>query len=118
MKLETLFKLYQKEREYQTCCFGEYEELNSLNLASFLLFIETYIEKSKKAYCGPWQPEFTYSEWLKNCKEMQEGSAPEKAYEELIKIFTLAGAALETFTDIDPERWRENSEEDLVKWKK
>lgn len=118
MQLETLFKLYQKEREYQKCCFGEYKDLDSLNLASFLLFIEEYLNKSKKGYCGPWKTDSERSEWLLNCKEMWEGSSPEMAYEELIKVFTLAGAALETFAEIDPEKWRENPEEDFAKWKK
>jgi hypothetical protein len=40
-----------------------------------------------------------------------------KAYEELIKIMALAGAALETYTDIDPAKWREDLEAHMSKWK-
>jgi len=118
MKIETLFELYKKEREYQRCCFGEYKDVDSLNFASFLLFIEEYLKKSQQGYCGPWVTDIERAPWLLNCKELLEGSAPQKAYEELIKIFTLAGAALETFADIDPDKWRENAEQDFVKWKK
>lgn len=56
--------------------------------------------------------------WLINCEEFKNnGIAPVKAYEEIIKVMSLAGAALETYTEIDPSKWRENSEVDALKWK-
>jgi hypothetical protein len=110
-----LFKLYEKEREYQRCCFGEYRDLHSLNLASFLLFIEKYIERAKKGYAGKWDDDLP--EWLKNSVEMSEGSSPVTAYEELIKVFALTGAALETFCNIDYELWRKDPQEKIRKWK-
>ena len=115
MDKPTLFKLYTKEREYQKCCFGEYSEIKSLNLASFILFIEEYIHRAKKCYSGKWD---TISpDWFHSSTEMFEGSAPIDAYMELIKVFALTGAALETFTEIDVNNWRKNIEQDTLKWK-
>jgi hypothetical protein len=115
--LETLFKTYLKEREYETSIFGRYEDLRSLNFASFILFLEIYIDKIKKAYADTWDTEMPW--WMTKCKEMEEsGEAPIKAYEELVKLFTLAGAALETYTQLDPRMWRRNAEDDMKKWKK
>jgi len=116
MDIRSLFELYTKEREYQRCCFGEYSDVKTLNLASFLLFIEEYLQKSKKGYCGKW--EANLPTWLCNSEEMKEGSAPAEAYEQLVKVFVLAGAALETFTTIDPAEWRKDLEEESTKWKK
>lgn len=116
MKLKELFELYQKEREYQRCCFGEYSDINSLNFASFLLFIEEYLKKAKEGYVGKWGPQLP--PWLDTTSEMREGSAPAKAYEELIKVFVLAGAALETYADIDVSEWRKDPEDDIRKWAK
>jgi hypothetical protein len=116
MNIRGLFEVYQKEREYQRCCFGEYSDLESLNFASFLLFIEEYLSKAKKGYCGKWDAELP--SWLFNSNEMKEGSAPVRAYEELVKVFVLAGAALETFADISPTEWRKDLEEESNKWKK
>ena len=116
MNSRELFKLYQREREYQRCCFGEYSDIKSLNFASFILFIEEYIQKVKKGYSGKWDT--TSPSWLLNSNEMKEGSAPVEAYEQLVKVFALAGAALETFADINPNDWRENPEEKSSKWKK
>ena len=107
--------LYGKEREFQTRAFGEYRNVKTLNFASFLVIIEEYLTKAKSAYAGKWSKELP--PWLKNCAEHEvEGSAPAKAYEEMVKIMALAGAALETYGDYDPERWREDLETDLQKW--
>ena len=116
MDTASLFKLYEKERDYQKCCFGEYSEIDSLNLASFILFIENYIERTKKSYCEKWDD--CLPEWFINSKEMKGGSAPVTAYEELIKVFVLTGAALETFLNVDVEEWRRNLHEEVIKWKK
>lgn len=116
MNISDLIALYEKEREYETRIFGNYAEVEALNFASFLLFLNEYIDKALIAYTGKWDTELP--PWLVNCKEFQQdGSAPVKAYEEVIKIMALAGAALETYANIDPERWREDLEMCLSKWK-
>ena len=115
MNISTLMELYKKERDYQTCCFGDYGDVNSLNFASFLLFIEEYLTKAKKGYSGKWDKQLP--SWLINSKEMDEGSAPVRAYEELLKVFVLAGAALETYANIDADEWRKDPENEIRKWK-
>jgi hypothetical protein len=105
MTIEELFQVYQKEREYQRKAFGEYKKNPTLSIASFLTFIEEYLEKAKKAYVYEWSDQ--KPDWLESSKEFSElGSAPIKTYEHLIKVFALTGAALETFSSIDPEKWR------------
>jgi hypothetical protein len=53
-----------------------------------------------------------------SCSEYKNHKvAPVKAYEQLIKVMALAGAALEAYADIDPEKWRQNPEKDGEKWK-
>ena len=37
----------------------------------------------------------------------KQGSAPVDAYEYLIKVFVLAGAALEAYTEVNVSNWRE-----------
>lgn len=112
---ENITKLYERERQYQISAFGEYQDIRALNLASFLVFLEKYLERAKAAYAGKWKKELP--PWLQMTKEFQlEGSAPVEAYEELIKVMTLAGAALETFARIDPELWRTDPNE-ASKWK-
>lgn len=109
-------ELYEKEREYERSVFGEYHNDPSLSFPSFLIFLEEYVKKAKKAYAGKWEKDLP--PWLKGCKEhMNGGYAPVKAYEEVIKVMALAGAALETYTAIDPSKWRENAESDAEKWK-
>jgi len=109
-------KLYDKEREYERKIFGEYHNNPSLSFPSFILFIEEYVRKAKEAYAGKWEKELP--PWLENCTEHENcGSAPVKAYEEIIKVLALAGAALETYSIIDPDKWREDSESDISKWK-
>ena len=106
MNESTLIELYKKERAYQKKCFGEYANVKSLNFASFLEFIEEYLRKAKTAYCGPWNKEIP--DWMNNCKELEEGTAPFEAYAELIKVMALSGAALETFSELNPHKWRLN----------
>jgi hypothetical protein len=116
-KIDKMCELYIKEREYQKSIFGEYSNNPNFNVATFLQFIEHYLEKSKKAYVSKWTKE--RPEWLKDCTEFlgepDERTAPIEAYEQLVKIFTLAGAALESFTDIDIDKWREKGIKD--KWR-
>ena len=110
-----IMKLYFKERDYEIKVFGDYADDQSLSFPSFLLFLKTYVDKAIEAYTGKWERELP--PWLKSCKELENhGVAPIKAYEEVIKIMALAGAALETYTEIDAEKWRENSDKDSEKW--
>lgn len=116
MNKEPVVKIYIKERDYEQYVFGDYREIDSLNLASFLNFLESYIEKAKKAYSGCWQNHLP--PWLNSCKEFsQGGSAPIKTYEELIKVMALAGAALETYAEVNPSEWRVDYEDESKKWK-
>ena len=115
MEVKKLLELFIKEREYQKKVFGK--ENNELNVASFLNFIEEYLRKAKKSYCSKWESWDDKPEWLIDCKEFKnQDFAPDKSYEYLIKVFVLAGAALELLTDINPEEWREN-DEIKEKWK-
>lgn len=108
-------QLYERERDYQKCIFGNYEDLEFLNVASFLTFLEEYVARAKKAYNGPWKNE--RPAWLKNCSELKTNpSAPIETYENLIKIMALAGAALENYAEIDPELWRINPLLEGAKW--
>jgi len=116
MELSKLIELYKKEREYETRIFGDYAKVEPLNFASFLIFLKQYADKALVAYTEKWDT--TLPPWLINSKEFQQdGSAPVKAYEEVIKIMALAGAALETYAEIDPEKWREDIEMCLSKWR-
>lgn len=115
-KNELVKRLYDIEREYQKCCFGDYKDIDTLNLASFLEFIETYLKRAKEAYSGPWSRDTP--DWMVTCNEMKSGNAPIKTYEELIKVFALAGAVLETYTTLKPENWRKNPDSYGTKWKK
>ena len=109
-------ELYKKERDYERSVFGEYHDDPSLSFPSFLIFLEKYVKRAKEAYGGKWESELP--PWLRGCKEhMNGGYAPVKAYEEVIKVMALAGAALEAYTIIDPSKWRENAESDAAKWK-
>jgi len=111
-----IFLLYEKEREYENCVFGDYKNVPSLNLASFIIFLDIYLKKVKEAYTGKWEKELP--PWLLKCKEHdQNGTAPVKAYEEIIKIMALAGATLEAYTEVDTSKWREDLENEMKKWK-
>jgi len=115
MNVLQVLELYGKERAFQTKAFGEYKDVSALNIASFLLLIEEYLEKAKKAYASKWSSELP--SWLPNCAEHNiEGSAPVKTYEDLVKIMALAGAALETYGEYEPDKWRADLESDLQKW--
>jgi hypothetical protein len=116
MKSEDVIKLYEKEREYQKSVFGDYATDKSLSFPSFICFLQTYIKEVELYYTKRWQR--ILPEWMLNCIEYKNHKvAPVKAYEQLVKIFTLAGAALETYADIDPNKWRLNPEKDGEKWK-
>jgi hypothetical protein len=113
MDQETLFKLYMLEREYQRRAFGDYRNNDSLNLASFIVFLETYLKRAKESYAENWTPNLPG--WLEGCTESNDqGTAPVKTYEFIIKIMALAGAALETYTEINPDEWRRDGVKD--KW--
>lgn len=106
MTRNEIIKLYEKEREYQTKIFGEFKNNPSLNLSSFLMFLDSYLQKSKKYYVSKWSKDLP--PWLLSTKEtILQGSSPSECYEELIKIFALAGAALESYAAIDVSKWRE-----------
>jgi len=110
-----IIELYKKEREYERSTFGDYEDIKSLSFPSFVILIRQYLEKVEKAYAGKWSRELP--DWLINCAEFeQSGTAPVEAYEQMIKLMTLAGAALETFSKIDTDKWREDPEIDRMKW--
>jgi hypothetical protein len=114
MRKEELIKLYEKEREYQNEVFGEYKSNPSLNLGSFLLFIDNTLQKAKKYYVSKWTNDLP--PWLLTSSEyLSQESAPANTYEELIKIFALAGAALESYAAIDSSKWREEGVKD--KWR-
>jgi hypothetical protein len=109
MESEKIMELYMKEREYQQKIFGDYKHNPNLNIASFMNFIEEYISKAKKSYSDPWTSAVEAPDWLDNCSEFKtQQLAPVKSYEYLIKVMALAGAALEAYTEIAPEYWRED----------
>jgi len=116
MKRKNLIELLEKELTYQVSIFGDYKNDPNLNVASLILMIRTYLDKAEKAYVSKWVHDSP--DWLISAKE-QGGSLetkpmPVKTYEELIKVFALTGAALEAFTNINPEHWREDGIKD--KW--
>ncbi len=105
-----VFLIYSKERKYQKMIYGEYENNPSLNLASFLVFLKDYIDRAISSYTQKWDHELP--EWLLECREhARQGTAPVEAYEELIKIHALSGAALEAFSLINVDKWRENQDQ-------
>lgn len=106
MNQDKIFELYIKEREYQKEIFGDFKDNPTLNLASFLILVDKYLKKATNSYLDKWHSNLP--DWLLSCKECeQQNTAPVTSYEDLIKVFALAGAALETFTEIDSSRWRE-----------
>jgi len=105
MRFEDIVDLYAKERNYQAIIFGDYSKNPALNFGTFIIFLDQYLEKIKKAYVSKWDRELP--DWLMTSKEfIQQKSAPVEAYENLVKLMALAGAALEVYTDIDVEHWR------------
>jgi hypothetical protein len=114
--MDRILDLYKKERDFESKVFGSYADVESLNLASFIAFIEEYIKKVRSSYTGKWDSELP--PWLITCREYElHGNAPVKAYEDMIKIMALAGAVLETYTQIDVSKWREDLEAAIQKWK-
>lgn len=118
MNREKVIELYKKEREYEESIFGDYGLDPNLNVASLILIIEESLKKAKKSYVSKWQ--YSIPDWLILAKESgsidKPNTVPVKTYEELIKIFALAGAALEAFTEINPSLWRDNGIKE--KWNK
>jgi len=107
MTQNEIFELYSKEREYQKQIFGDFKDNSTLNLASFLVFVDKYLKKAVSSYSDKWHSNLPY--WLITCREYElQNTAPVTSYEELIKVFALAGAALEAFVEIDPSSWRED----------
>ncbi len=105
MTKDDLYDLYEKERAYQRKIFGNYNDNPALNFGTFILFLDRYISEIKKSYVDVWDR--TLPSWLIECSEYNlQRTAPVKAYEDLIKLFTLAGAALEIYTNIDLSEWR------------
>jgi len=114
MTRDEIMELYKKERDYQTSVFGDYKNNPSLNIGSFLVFLDNYLNKAKKYYVSKWTK--LLPPWLVATKEsLIQTTAPAETYEELIKIMTLAGAALESCCKIDVSKWRENGIKD--KWR-
>jgi len=106
MNIIDLIELYKKERLYEQTVFGNYKNDKNLNIASFLVFLKHYIDKAIESYTNKWSNELP--EWLLTCREYEINKrAPIKTYENIIKIMALSGAILESFSDIDPEKWRE-----------
>jgi len=115
MNTEDVVKLYEKERNYQRTAFGEYQNNPCFNLASFLEFLDNYVMRAKQEYVVKWTP--LLPSWLESCQEYNlQGSAPVKTYEHLVKIMTLAGAALEAYAEINIEEWRKEGVKS--KWRK
>ncbi|MHA1802254.1 MAG: hypothetical protein ACTSWJ_11000 [Candidatus Heimdallarchaeaceae archaeon] len=111
-----IMELYLKERDYQSKIFGDYKTDKSLSFPSFIIFLQTYIKEIELYYTKKWQTDLP--EWMLNCAEYRNHKvAPVKAYEQLIKVMALAGAALEAYAEIDPEKWRQNPHQDGEKWK-
>jgi hypothetical protein len=111
-----IMKLYLKERGYEKSVFGEYSDNQSLSFPSFLVFLQEYVTKAINAYANKWEKELP--PWLVSCEEFkQHGVAPVKAYEEIIKIMALSGAALESYAELNPDMWRVDPIKDAEKWK-
>ncbi len=114
MDSNTLMEVYLKERNYQKQIFGNVKDSEVLNVSSFLNFLDVYLKKAKNKYSEGWVDE--KPNWMISCKEFDhQNSAPVEMYEHLIKIMTLAGAALEAYTEIEPILWRSEGIKD--KWK-
>jgi hypothetical protein len=112
-----IIKLFIKERDYETCVFGDYKNNPTLNLASFITFLKIYLDRVEKAYAGVWSPKEKFPDWLKDTVESKNGgTGPVEAYENLIKLLALAGAALEAYAEVDVDSWRRNPELDSKKW--
>jgi hypothetical protein len=117
MKLEDVIRLVLKENAYEKKVFGEYKNVKCLNPASFLVMIQRYLNDMELSYQGPWSKKEKFPEWLLSCYESEhENGGPVELYENAIKLTALGIAILETYTEIDVEKWRENPEKDSQKW--
>lgn len=106
MRVEDLFEMYIREREYQKEVFGDYSDNPALNFASFITFLDLYLQKVKNSYCDKWDE--NPPAWIMSTPEFKSiGMTPSNAYEHLIKLFVLAGAALEQI-DVNPTEWRKD----------
>jgi hypothetical protein len=115
MNEKKVLELYKKERDYERSTFGDYKDIEALSFPSFIILIKQYIEKVEKAYADKWSRQLP--SWLMNCAEFEKsGTAPVEAYEQMIKLMALAGAALETYSEINIDKWREDPEIDRTKW--
>jgi len=111
MGMNNVLDLYVKEREYEQKVFGDYANNKSLNLASFITFLDHYILRAKKSYTENWTQELP--DWMISSREnIINGTTPVETYECLIKIMALAGAALESYAEINPKNWRKESKND------
>jgi hypothetical protein len=117
LNVEKVIKLYLKEREYQKEAFGDYKEIGALSFPSFLIFLKRYTDRAIEAYMGPWEESGKRPYWLEHAHELDFGTVPSEAYANIIKIMALAGAALETYAEINVEEWRKDAKEDLKKWR-
>ena len=109
-----LLRLYSKERMYQQSIFGDYKMQPNFNVATFLQFLEKYLDDAKKSYVEKWTRDLPA--WLLECAESKGNStAPVNTYESLIKLFVLTGAALEAYIEMDIRAWRQDGIK--PKWK-
>ena len=114
METEELLELYVKERDYQRLVFGDYSKSPALNFGSFIVFLDQYLQRIKESYVSKWDKKLP--DWLINTKEFEQAqSAPVEAYEDLIKLMAVAGAALEIYTNVNIDAWRSEGVKD--KWK-
>lgn len=105
-KQNNVIELYRRERKYEEQKFGSYDRNEVLSVASLLLFIRYYVDRALESYVKDWTTEIP--EWLISTFESEtQLTAPVKTYEDIIKIMALAGAALESYTVVNPEKWRE-----------
>lgn len=117
MNQSNLIELFIKERDYELGIFGDYQNNPALNLASFITFLKIYLDKVEKSYAGVWSTKDEFPDWLKDTAESKVGqSAPVKAYENLIKLMALAGAALEAYVEVDIDLWRTQPITNSKKW--
>ena len=105
MTRQEIFELLEKERRYEEQIFGNYAQNNALGPSSFVIFIKEYADKLIESYTNKWSADLP--PWLISCKEsIEQGNAPVKVYEDLIKIMALAAAALEAYAEVNIDEWR------------
>ena len=105
MSMEQTFALIAKEMEYQRRVFGDYKDLKALNLASHLIFQESYLNRAKDAYVQKWTADIPA--WMLNCRELQiQCSAPVLTYDAIIKNAALNLSCLKANLSANPAMWR------------